>query len=204
MIIAAGLGAFQPRQLRAPGSEEFNEKNVFYKITQADKLFNWARTGSLWPMTFGLACCAIEMISAAAARYDMARFGWEVFRASPRQADLMIVALRFQDFPTDEMQHIVDYLDRGGPVIGLRTATHAFQISEGPHARFSWNYEGEEYLQGFGEQVLGETWVSHHGAHGKQSTRGVPVAAAAVNRSVCRHRNAGTWMTSATSATRAG
>ncbi|MDE3003444.1 MAG: ThuA domain-containing protein [Gemmatimonadota bacterium] len=89
-------------------------------------------------------------------------------------ADLMIVAIRFQDFPADEMQHIVDYLDRGGPVIGLRTATHAFQITDGPHARFSWDYEGEEYLQGFGEQVLGETWVGHYGTNHEQSSRLIP------------------------------
>ena len=53
---------------------------------------NWARKSALWPMTFGLACCAIEMIATAASRYDLARFGGEVFRPSPRQADLMIVA----------------------------------------------------------------------------------------------------------------
>ncbi len=60
--------------------------------TSLEKLVNWARRSSLWPAGFGLACCALEMIVAASARYDMARFGMEVFRASPRQADLMIVA----------------------------------------------------------------------------------------------------------------
>ena len=60
--------------------------------TTLEKVVNWGRRSSLWPAGFGLACCAIEMIVAASARYDMARFGQEVFRASPRQADLMIVA----------------------------------------------------------------------------------------------------------------
>ena len=61
-------------------------------ITQVDSVLTWARRSSLWPAMFGLACCAIEMIATANARYDIARFGAEVFRASPRQADLMIVA----------------------------------------------------------------------------------------------------------------
>ena len=60
--------------------------------TTLESVVNWARRSSLWPATFGLACCALEMMVAASARYDLARFGMEVFRASPRQADLMIVA----------------------------------------------------------------------------------------------------------------
>jgi NADH-quinone oxidoreductase subunit B len=60
--------------------------------TTVEKAVNWARKGSLWPMTFGLACCAIEMIAAVSSRYDMDRYGAGVFRASPRQSDLMIVA----------------------------------------------------------------------------------------------------------------
>ena len=61
-------------------------------VTSLESLLNWGRSSSLWPLQFGLACCAIEMIAATMARYDMARFGAEVFRPSPRQADLMIVA----------------------------------------------------------------------------------------------------------------
>jgi len=61
-------------------------------VTTMQELYNWGRRNSLWPLQFGLACCAIEMIAAAASRYDLARFGGEVFRPSPRQADLMIVA----------------------------------------------------------------------------------------------------------------
>ena len=89
-------------------------------------------------------------------------------------ADLLILGLRFQDFPTEEMRHIVDYLDRGGPVLGIRTSTHAFRIEEGPFARLSWDYPGEEYKDGFGRQVLGETWVGHYGTNHEQSSRILP------------------------------
>lgn len=61
-------------------------------ITSLSKIYNWSRRNSMWPMLFGLACCAIEMIATAASRYDLARFGMEVMRASPRQSDLMIVS----------------------------------------------------------------------------------------------------------------
>ncbi len=70
-------------------SKHVQEKG--FLITQADKLFDWARTGSLWPMTFGLACCAVEMIHAYMSRYDLDRFGM-IPRPSPRQSDVMIVA----------------------------------------------------------------------------------------------------------------
>ena len=75
----------------ATSGESGFEGLLFAKLDQA---VNWARKSSLWPMSFGLACCAIEMMSAGAARFDLARFGAEVFRGSPRQADLMIVAGR--------------------------------------------------------------------------------------------------------------
>jgi NADH-quinone oxidoreductase subunit B len=66
------------------------EKN--FLVTTVDYVFNWARKSAIWPMTFGLACCAIEMIAASTSRFDIARFGSEVFRPSPRQSDLMIVS----------------------------------------------------------------------------------------------------------------
>jgi NADH-quinone oxidoreductase subunit B len=78
-----------PFESDIPVPDEVSD-NVF--ITTLDKIYNWSRRNSLWPMGFGLACCAIEMICTAASRYDLARFGMEVFRASPRQADLMIVS----------------------------------------------------------------------------------------------------------------
>src|SRR4051794_6156279 len=81
-------GADQDALLRHLG-DEMQEKG--FVVAQLDKLVNWARSGSLWPMTFGLACCAVEMMHTGAARYDLDRFG-VVFRPSPRQSDVMIVA----------------------------------------------------------------------------------------------------------------
>lgn len=92
-----------------------------------------------------------------------------------RTADLLVVGLRFQNFPADQMQHVVDYLARGGPVIGLRTSTHAFQIPDGPFVKYTWNHKGAAYEGGFGRQVLGETWVGHYGTNHKQSSLVVPV-----------------------------
>ncbi len=69
---------------------ELGKQGVF--VTTIEQLYNWGRRNSVWPMQFGLACCAIEMIATTMARYDMARFGAEVFRPSPRQADLMIIS----------------------------------------------------------------------------------------------------------------
>lgn len=91
-----------------------------------------------------------------------------------KTADLMIIASRFRDLPDDQMQFIVDYVESGRPVIGLRTATHAFNMPGGKkYSKYSWNSNDTSYEQGFGRQVLGETWISHHGNHGSQSTRGL-------------------------------
>jgi type 1 glutamine amidotransferase len=89
-----------------------------------------------------------------------------------RTADLMVIFTRFRDLPDDQMKHIADYVDSGRPIVGLRTATHAFDVPAGKtHARYGW--QSKEWEGGFGRQVLGETWINHHGQHGKQSTRGL-------------------------------
>jgi hypothetical protein len=89
-----------------------------------------------------------------------------------RHADLMILFTRFRDLPEDQMGEIVKYVDSGRPIIGMRTATHAFAMKPGhPFAGYSWNSTGWE--GGFGRQVLGETWIAHYGRHGKEATRGL-------------------------------
>lgn len=89
-------------------------------------------------------------------------------------ADLMIIATRFRNLPDDQMRYIANYIETGKPVIGLRTATHAFNIpKDREYAKYSFNFGGQEYSQGFGRQVLGETWISHHGHHKVESTRGI-------------------------------
>jgi hypothetical protein len=90
-----------------------------------------------------------------------------------KNADLMIIATRWRILPNEQMQHIVDYLGTAKPVIGLRTATHAFRDLKGKFAKYNYNSPDKDYQQGFGRQILGETWISHHGLHGKQSTRGL-------------------------------
>jgi NADH-quinone oxidoreductase subunit B len=84
------------------------EKRVL--TTTVDRMLGWARKSSVWPAQFGLACCAIEMMSTAAARFDLARFGSELFRASPRQADLLIVSGRVSQRMAPVLQHIYDQM----------------------------------------------------------------------------------------------
>ena len=89
-----------------------------------------------------------------------------------RTADLMVILTRFRDLPDDQMRFIVDYVESGRPVVGLRTATHAFAPKPGTtFARYGW--QSKEWDGGFGRHVLGETWINHHGHHGRQSTRGI-------------------------------
>lgn len=89
-----------------------------------------------------------------------------------KTADLMIIFTRFRNLADDQMKYVAEYVDSGRPIIGLRTATHAFNIPAGrEYARYSFN--SKDWDGGFGRQVLGETWINHHGSHGKESTRGI-------------------------------
>lgn len=102
------------------------EKGVI--LTTVEAVFNWARARSLWPMTFGLACCAIEMMSAGGPRFDLSRFGYEVFRPSPRQSDLMIVAGTI----TKKMQPLIEVLYDQMPEPKWVMAMGSCAISGGP------------------------------------------------------------------------
>ena len=94
--------------------------------------------------------------------------------AALQTADLMVIFTRFRNLPDEQLQYIVDYVDSGKPIVGMRTATHAFNLS-GPSKfdNYTWTSKAQGWDGGFGRQVLGETWISHHGNHGSQSTRGI-------------------------------
>ena len=88
-------------------------------LTTVEKLVNWTRKSSLWPATFGLACCAIEMMASGAGHYDLSRWGMELFRASPRQADLMIVAGRVSQKMGPVLRRIYDQMPEPKWVISM-------------------------------------------------------------------------------------
>jgi NADH-quinone oxidoreductase subunit B len=90
-----------------------------FLTTKLDKVVDWARRSSLWPATFGLACCAIEMIATTMPRHDLARFGMERFSASPRQADLMIVAGRVSQKMAPVLRHVYDQMTEPKWVISM-------------------------------------------------------------------------------------
>ena len=91
-----------------------------------------------------------------------------------RDADMLVLFFRFRELPDEDMKHLVEYVESGGPVLGIRTATHAFDYRRNEQSRYaSYHWRSSEWPGGFGRQILGETWVNHHGGHGRQSTRGV-------------------------------
>ena len=89
-------------------------------------------------------------------------------------ADMMILFTRFRELPDEQMKYIIDYTNAGKPVMGLRTATHAFNYTrnlDSPYAKY--DFKNSDFEGGYGRQVLGETWINHHGHHGKESARGL-------------------------------
>ena len=98
-------------------SQHLLEDNVI--LTTVDQVFKWARASSLWPLTFGLACCAIEMMAAGASRYDLDRFGAGVFRGSPRQADLLIIAGAVTQKMAERVKRLYDQMPEPKYVIAM-------------------------------------------------------------------------------------
>jgi type 1 glutamine amidotransferase len=88
-----------------------------------------------------------------------------------KTADLLVLFTRMRDLPDEQMKYLINYIESGRPIIGLRTATHAFAQKSKTYAKYHWQDRSTD--GGFGRFVLGETWVSHHGNHGKESTRGI-------------------------------
>ncbi len=93
-----------------------------------------------------------------------------------KDADLMVLFTRFRELPDDQMKYIIDYTNSGKPIVALRTATHPFYYKthkDSPYAKYSWDNKSADFRGGYGRQVLGETWVNHHGHHQVESTRGL-------------------------------
>jgi len=89
-------------------------------------------------------------------------------------ADMAVMFWRFRELPDADMKHVVDFVEAGKPLLAIRTSTHAFHCRRNPDSPYArWSFDSTKWPGGFGQQVLGDTWVSHHGAHGSQSTRGV-------------------------------
>ncbi|MEB2782243.1 ThuA domain-containing protein [Algoriphagus sp. C2-6-M1] len=90
-----------------------------------------------------------------------------------KNADLVIMLIRFRDLPLDQMKHLEDYFKSGKPFIALRTSTHPFSIKDkdSPYAKWTWNSKVAGWEGGFGQQIVGETWVAHHGIHKSEGTR---------------------------------
>jgi NADH-quinone oxidoreductase subunit B len=117
-----------------PASEDFDTA-ILLRVELLRKLVDWGRTNSVWPMTFGLACCAIEMMATAATRYDMDRFGAGVFRATPRQSDLMIVAGTVNYKMAHRVKRLYDEMPDPKWVMAMGACT----VGGGPYSKFGYH-----------------------------------------------------------------
>lgn len=133
-------------QISAPGDKTGAMGAVFFKLEDAVR---WARTKSMWPLLFGLACCAIEMMATFASHFDLARFGMEVYRASPRQADLMIVAGRVSRKMAPVVRQLYDQMPEPKWVIAMGDCASSGGV-----------YNNYAILQGVDEIIPVDVYVS--------------------------------------------
>jgi type 1 glutamine amidotransferase len=129
-----------------------------------------AQLGKILAKHHGFKCTVLFAVSPADGTIDPLNTSNIPGLESLESADLMVIATRYRNLPDEQMRHIVEYVDAGKPIIGMRTATHAFNIPAGrKYASYSCNNKDG----GFGRRVLGETWINHHGHHAFESTRGL-------------------------------
>ncbi len=161
---AAGPGTGKQIVL-VSGDEEYRSEEALTQL------------GKILATHHGFKCTVLYAINAETGEIDPEKRDNIPGLEALKTADLMVIATRFRELPDDQMQYIADYVDSGKPIVGLRTATHAFNNPKSEkYAKFHWQSKIEGYEQGFGRQILGETWISHHGNHGSQSQRGIVVA----------------------------
>ncbi len=130
--------------------------------------------GKILSQRHGFKCTVLFSINPQTGEIDPKTTNNEPGLEALDSADLCVMSLRFRAWPDEQMKHFVNYYLAGKPIIALRTSTHAFNFGKdhpGAYAKYDW--QSKEWPGGFGKQVLGETWVAHHGAHKKEATRGV-------------------------------
>ena len=128
----------------------------------------------IWPARHGFHCTVLFSVNRQTGRIDPNTIDNIPGLEALRRADLVVLFARWLELPDQQMKEIVDYTKSGRPIVALRTSTHPFNYQkhpESPYAKYSYN--NKQFSGGFGRQVLGETWITHYGAHQKQSTRGV-------------------------------
>jgi len=171
-VVYPGQGSESPRVVLVSGDEEYRSEEALPQL------------GKILSERHGMHCTVLFAVDPETGRINPDHRKNIPGLEALGDADLMVIATRFRDLPDEQMAHIDAYVRAGKPVLGIRTATHAFQMSgESAYRNYTWNYGAGEggdsgWTQGFGRRVLGETWIAHHGAHGRESTRGVVASGA--------------------------
>lgn len=178
MAAAALLAAAQdPWVTYAPGDGPGKGKRVV--LVSGDEEYRseemMPQLGKILARRHGFSCTVLFAVHPATGEIDPKVTDHIPGLEALKDADLLVLFIRFRNLPPEQMKHIDAYLASGRPIIGIRTATHAFNFKDDhPYARWSWRSKVPGFEGGFGRVVLGETWINHHGAHGRESTRGVP------------------------------